>query len=136
MKVTANVATPLANGSTVSVRRSDSKSGLGDIILMPLMLNYNVNPDFNINFRTAIYAPTGSYKVGRLANTGKNFWTLEPTLAFMYFGQKPAAKPRCSSVPISIGRTRTPTINPARSSMWRVRWRSIFRWPAAWPGSV
>jgi hypothetical protein len=88
MKVSANVATPLANGNTVSVRRSDSKSGLGDIILMPLMLNYNFNPDFNVNFRTAIYAPTGSYKVGRLANTGKNFWTLEPTLAFMYFGQK------------------------------------------------
>jgi hypothetical protein len=23
-----------------------------------------------------------------LANTGKNFWTLEPTLGFLYFGQK------------------------------------------------
>ena len=27
-------------------------------------------------------------RLGRLANTGKNFWTVEPMLAFMYFGQK------------------------------------------------
>ena len=72
----------------VTVRRSDSKSGLGDVILMPLMLNYNVDADLNVNMRLSFYAPTGSYKVGRLANTGKNFWSLEPTVAVMYFGQK------------------------------------------------
>ncbi|MBS1212500.1 MAG: hypothetical protein H6R26_1117 [Proteobacteria bacterium] len=73
---------------TVSVQRSDSVSGLGDIVLMPLMLNYNFDPDFNVNFRVAVYAPTGSYQVGRLANTGKNFWTIEPTLGLMYFGKQ------------------------------------------------
>ena len=34
-----------------------------------------------------MYAPTGSYKVGRLANTGKNFWTVEPTAAVVYIGK-------------------------------------------------
>ena len=58
------------------------------IVLMPLMLNYNVNPDFNVNVRLGFYAPTGNYEVGRLANTGKNFWTIEPVLGLMYFGQK------------------------------------------------
>jgi len=57
-------------------------------VLMPLMLNYSVDPDFNVNFRVGVYAPTGNYKVGRLANTGKNFWTVEPVLGLMYFGQK------------------------------------------------
>jgi len=71
-----------------SVSRSGSTNGLGDIVLMPLMLNYNVNPDFNVNFRAGIYAPTGDYEVGRLANTGKNFWTIEPVLGLLYFGQK------------------------------------------------
>jgi hypothetical protein len=71
-----------------SLTRSSSTNGLGDIVLMPLMLNYNVNPDFNVNFRVGAYAPTGSYQVGRLANTGKNFWTIEPVLGLMYFGQK------------------------------------------------
>lgn len=83
LKVTADVVTGLG-----IVRRSSSVSGLGDLVLMPLMLNYNVNPDFNVNFRVAAYAPTGSYEVGRLANTGKNFWTFEPTVGLMYFGQK------------------------------------------------
>jgi hypothetical protein len=72
----------------ITASRKSSVSGLGDVVLMPLMLNQNIDPDFNINYRVALYAPTGSYEVGRLANTGKNFWTLEPTVGFMYFGQK------------------------------------------------
>lgn len=34
------------------------RTAIGDIVLMPLMLNYNVNPDLNINTRLALYAPT------------------------------------------------------------------------------
>lgn len=83
MDVEANVT---AGG--VTAKRTSSVNGLGDLVLMPLMLNYNVNPDLNVNFRVAGYAPTGNYEVGRLANTGKNFWTVEPTLALMYLGQK------------------------------------------------
>lgn len=85
LDVSADVM-PTAGGPTI--HRSDSIDGIGDIVLMPLMLNYKVNPDFNINARLGIYAPTGSYKVGRLANAGKNFWTFEPKIGFMYFGQK------------------------------------------------
>ena len=84
MDVSANVT---ADG-VGTYRRSDNKSGLGDIVLMPVMLNYTMTPDLSTNFRLGIYAPTGSYKVGRLANTGKNFWTFEPTIGLMYFGQK------------------------------------------------
>ena len=79
--VSADVGTGMS-----SVRRSSSVNGLGDIVLMPLMLNYNVNSNLNVSFRTGIYAPTGSYEAGRLANTGKNFWTVEPTVGLMYFG--------------------------------------------------
>jgi hypothetical protein len=88
MDVSADVAVPLPGGGTGLVSRSDKVDGLGDIVLMPLMLNYMVSPDYNVNFRIAAIAPTGSYEVGRLANTGKNFWTIEPTVGFMYFGQK------------------------------------------------
>jgi hypothetical protein len=82
MDVSANAVIPAG-----SIARSSSTNALGDIVLMPLMLNYNVNPDFNLNVRVGAYAPTGNYEVGRLANTGKNFWTVEPILALMYFGQ-------------------------------------------------
>ena len=88
LDVSARVLTDVPGGGQVEVKRSDSQSGLGDVVLMPVMLNYNVNPDINLNFRLAAYAPTGDYKVGRLANTGKNFWSVEPTAAFMYLGQK------------------------------------------------
>jgi hypothetical protein len=83
MEVSADVA-----AGPGTIRRSDSASGLGDVILMPLMFNYKVNPDLNVNMRLSLYAPTGSYEVGRLANTGKNFWSVEPTVALMYFGQQ------------------------------------------------
>lgn len=87
VEVTANAQLSVP-GAPPAVQRTDSLSGLGDIVLMPLMLNYRVNPDFNVNFRVGAYAPTGRYEVGRLANTGKNFWTVEPTLGLMYLGQK------------------------------------------------
>ena len=74
MDVSANVS-----AGPATVVRSSSTDGLGDIVLMPLMLNQNISPDFNINYRVGAYAPTGSYEVGRLANTGKNFWTIELT---------------------------------------------------------
>ena len=88
MDVSANVTGTLPNGQGATGARSSNLDGLGDIVLMPLMLNYNVNPDFNLNFRIGAYAPTGDYQVGRLANTGKHFWTIEPIFGLMYFGQK------------------------------------------------
>ena len=83
MEVEGDVLTP---GGVV--RRSDRESGLGDLVFQPFMLNYAVNSDFSINGRLSIYAPTGDYKVGRLANPGKNYWTFEPKIGLMYFGQK------------------------------------------------
>ena len=83
LDITADIVTPLG-----TVRRGDSISGIADIVFMPVMLNQNFTDDFNINYRLGAYAPTGRYEVGRLANTGKNYWTLEPTVGFMYFGKK------------------------------------------------
>lgn len=83
VSVSADVA-----AGPITRRATSSVSGLGDIFFMPLMFNYNVNPDLNINSRLTVYAPTGSYQVGRLANTSKNYWSVEPTLGLMYFGQK------------------------------------------------
>jgi hypothetical protein len=85
--VNLDIEADVTDGGT-TVRRSDSISGIGDIVLMPVMLNQNLSPDFNINYRLGIYVPTGRYEPGRLANTGKNFWTIEPQVGFMSFGQK------------------------------------------------
>ncbi|MEH6592382.1 MAG: transporter [Halioglobus sp.] len=71
-----------------TARRSDTATGLGDILLFPLMLNYKSSPALNYNFRLGIYAPTGDYKAGKLANQGKNYWSLEPTVAMVYLDPK------------------------------------------------
>jgi len=83
----AHVSLEVAGNLTaagITVRRATTVSGLGDIVLIPVMLNYTVSPDLHLDFRTAFYAPTGSYQLGRLANTGKNFCTA----GLLYFGQK------------------------------------------------
>ncbi len=71
-----------------TVRRTSSENGLGDVVLMPVMLNYALSRDVHLDLRGGVYAPTGDYEAGRLANSGKNFWTFEPALGFLYFGQK------------------------------------------------
>lgn len=73
---------------SVTERVSDTESGLGDLLLQPLMLNYHHSPDFNLNMRMSVYVPSGDYEVGRLANPGKNYWSIEPTVGAMYFNQK------------------------------------------------
>lgn len=87
--VTATV--PILNmdisGDIAHIHQGGDRTALGDIVFSPLMLNYDANKDLNINFRVNVYAPTGSYELGRLINNGKNFWTAEPTLGFMYLGQ-------------------------------------------------
>ena len=66
----------------------DKRSGIGDIILIPLMFNYEHSTNLNSNYRLFIYAPTGRYDTDRLANTGKNFWTFTPTASVNYFGRE------------------------------------------------
>ena len=58
LEVEADVANPF-QGAPKTIRRKDKESGLGDVILMPVMFNQNVNKDLNINYRVAVYAPTG-----------------------------------------------------------------------------
>jgi hypothetical protein len=61
--------------------------GFGDITLLPLGLAWEKG-DWQLGARLPIYAPTGSYKVGRLANPGLNYWTFDPTLSLSYSSKK------------------------------------------------
>ncbi|MFN0067776.1 MAG: transporter, partial [Limisphaerales bacterium] len=57
----------------------DTANGIGDITLIPFMLGWtNLLPDLKVDTRLSIYAPTGEFEAGRLANVGKNYWTFEP----------------------------------------------------------
>ena len=83
LEVSADLKVPVGTMER-TIRREDSASGLGDIILMPVKLNYRRSESWNYNFRVNLYAPTGDYKAGRLANEGKNYWSVQPLLGALY----------------------------------------------------
>jgi hypothetical protein len=67
-------------GGSFTRTRSDSADGLGDIMFSPLMVGWT-HEALRLQGYLNVYAPTGAYDVGRLANPGKNFWTFEPGVA-------------------------------------------------------
>ncbi len=68
---------------------SDSADGIGDMTIIPFMLGWtNILPDLKLDARLSIFAPTGEYEVGQLANVGKNYWTFEPGLMASWLSSK------------------------------------------------
>lgn len=65
----------------------DSASGIGDILLYPFMVCWPKG-DLKYDVRLGVYAPTGEYHSRRLANVGKNYWTLEPTASVIWMSSK------------------------------------------------
>jgi len=67
----------------------DTASGIGDLTIYPVMLGWtDLAPDFKLDFRLGIYAPTGDYDQGQLANIGKNYWTFEPGIMASWLSSK------------------------------------------------
>ena len=61
----------------------DSTSGVGDMILFPLMMAWEL-ADWQFDAFLTVSAPTGDYEVGRLANPGLNYWSFDPTVGVAY----------------------------------------------------
>jgi len=59
------------------------KQGIGDITLVPMMMAWK-NDDWQYTASLSIYAPTGDYKKGDIANTGMNYWTADPVVSAYY----------------------------------------------------
>jgi len=76
-------------GTLLKKNADDSTSGLGDMTICPFILSWKaLNGDLKYDIRTSVYAPTGSYDVGRLANCGKNYWTFEPGASASWLSKK------------------------------------------------
>ena len=74
-------------GPAVATR--DTANGVGDITIFPFMLGWtDLAPDLKVDFRLGVYAPTGDYKLGQLANVGKNYWTFEPGVMVSWLSSK------------------------------------------------
>ena len=75
------------NGNPLSASREQSVNGLGDIQLMPIMASWT-NGDFTVGGMFNVWAPSGDYTAGALANQGLGYWTFEPMLAFSWLSKK------------------------------------------------
>ncbi len=80
MEVDATIVPPLGPNFGLS----DSDSGLGDIAIYPFMISWTNGPDLKYDIRLGIYAPTGNYDSDNLANTGRNYWTFEPSVSISW----------------------------------------------------
>jgi hypothetical protein len=85
LDISGNVQLP--SGGTKRI--GNSVSGFGDMTLIPAMLAWK-EPDspWQFNAVLPIYAPTGNYQVGRLGNTGLNYWTFDPIFGVVYSNAK------------------------------------------------
>jgi hypothetical protein len=88
MTVEGNITHTGPLGRERTGRASDTSSGLGDLTIYPFILGWTNGTDFKYDARLGIYAPSGAYEKGALANLGKNFWTFEPTLSFSWLSSK------------------------------------------------
>jgi hypothetical protein len=69
------------------VQIQNKVSGLGDLTLVPVLLGWK-SDNWQYDFLMPVYAPTGSYEVGRLGNTGLNYWTFDPIVGVAYSNTK------------------------------------------------
>ena len=80
--VDSEVVTP-----TATEFRSDSNDGFGDISIIPAMMAWKLDC-WQLNAATTVFAPTGKYNAGRLANPGLNHWTFDETLSAAYSNEE------------------------------------------------
>ncbi len=75
------------DGTPRSGAVEQSVTGLGDIQFMPIMAAWT-NGDFTVGGMFNVWAPSGDYDAGQLANPGLGYWTFEPMLAFRWLSTK------------------------------------------------
>lgn len=61
-----------------------SKTGLGDIEFSPFILGWHFNKNWHLTATVDFMAPTGNYDKDDVSNIGRNYWTINPILAFTY----------------------------------------------------
>ena len=89
MRAKGEVQVTGPGGVTITSTVRDTANGIGDITLYPFMLGWiGLNGDLKYDARLGIYAPTGDYDKGKLANLGKNYWTFEPAVSLSYISSK------------------------------------------------
>ena len=65
-----------------AVRKKDSTFGLFDLAFTPIIASHHFSQTDHLAFDFTFWAPTGSFKKGRLVNLSLNNWTFIPGVAY------------------------------------------------------
>ncbi|MET0815835.1 MAG: transporter [Pseudoxanthomonas sp.] len=84
IEASANIAAGPITGSV-----SDRANGeLFDMAFAPVIAGYHIDKLRHVSLALYIYAPTGDYEEGRLANPSLNNWTYSPTVGYTQLFQQ------------------------------------------------
>ena len=78
---------PFVNLHVGAAGMADETTGLGDIIVDPIMLGWHFPSGVHITTGIDVTIPTGRYKPTKLSNIGRNYWSVEPVAAIAYYGK-------------------------------------------------
>jgi hypothetical protein len=89
----------------------DTDNGFGDIEMVPVALEWTKKATETESIKYAwrtqtefgIYAPTGNFERGAVANIGRNYWTFEPSAATDYLLAVPKTKACAVAFTVSTG---------------------------------
>ncbi len=84
MEIDGDITVPTPGGP---LALSSEDVALGDIQIMPLMLQWNAPPNWFVNASLQIQAPTGAYDVNETFNVGANHWAIAPILGVTYLSE-------------------------------------------------
>ncbi|MGS0755308.1 SphA family protein, partial [Roseateles sp. GG27B] len=68
---------------TIAPGTEQSKSGIGDLVFGPF-LAWHHSDSLHTVLGLDFFAPTGQYKLGDLANIGRNYWAVQPVFGVSY----------------------------------------------------
>ncbi|MBV8158556.1 MAG: transporter [Dyella sp.] len=78
-----HVILPLVTLDVKAAGASQSKTGFGDMAFGPV-LGWHFSPKLHAIAGLDVFAPTGSYTKGDLANIGRNYWAIQPLVGVSY----------------------------------------------------
>ena len=61
-----------------------STTGLGDIIVSPIILGWHLSKNFHVIGALDVWLPVGEYDANDLSSIGRNYWTMAPIIAPTY----------------------------------------------------
>lgn len=75
---------PLVNLDVRAGASSQSKTGIGDLNITPLVLGYHHNANLHSVVALDVFAPTGRFNKTDMTNIGRNYWMIEPVYTASY----------------------------------------------------